>query len=231
MSRPTISVQPRSVHGKEVSKLRKAGTLPAVVYGAGIESQSVAVDAREFELLRRHAGHNAVVDLQLDGGKPLPVLLHVIQVHPVSRKTIHIDFLAVNMEEERTIDVSLVIVGESEAIERLGGVLLHLRDAVSVRAKPDDIPSGIELDISPLVDFETTLHASDLTMPAGVTLVTDEGEALARVQAPRVEEEEPEVAAEEGAEGEGAEGEAETEASGDGDSGGGESSGGDSEES
>src|SRR6187401_285076 len=65
MSRPTISVQPRSVHGKEVSKLRKAGTLPAVVYGAGIESQSVAVDAREFELLRRHAGHNAVVDLQL----------------------------------------------------------------------------------------------------------------------------------------------------------------------
>ena len=219
MSRPTLSVQPRSVLGKDVSKLRRSGTLPAVVYGAGVESQSVAVDAREFELLRRHAGRHAVVDLQMDSGKPLPVLLHAIQEHPVSRKTLHIDFLAVNMEEERTMDVPLIIVGESEAIERLGGVLLHLRDAVQVRAKPDDIPSGIELDISPLVDFETTLHVSDLTMPAGVTLVTDEGEALARVQAPRVEEvEEPVVA----------EGE---EASGEAESSGGESSGGDSEES
>ena len=168
----------------------------------------------------------------MDSGKPLPVLLHAIQEHPVSRKTLHIDFLAVNMEEERTMDVPLIIVGESEAIERLGGVLLHLRDAVQVRAKPDDIPSGIELDISPLVDFETTLHVSDLTMPAGVTLVTDEGEALARVQAPRVEEvEEPVVAdGEEGAEG--AEGAAEgEEASGEAESSGGESSGGDSEES
>ena len=230
MSRPKLSVQPRSVHGKEVSKLRKSGTLPAVVYGAGVESQSVAVDAREFEVLRRHAGRHAVVDLQMDGAKPLPVLLHAIQEHPVSRKTLHIDFLAVNMDEERTMDVPLVIVGESEAIERLGGVLLHLRDAVVVKAKPDDIPSGIELDITPLVDFETTLHVSDLKMPDGVTLVTDEGEALARVQAPRVEEVEEPVAAEEG-EGEGAEAGAEgEEPSGESDSGGGDSSG-DSEES
>jgi len=220
MSRPTLSVQPRSVHGKEVSKLRKSGTLPGVVYGAGVESQSVAVDAREFEVLRRHAGRNAVVDLQMDGAKPLPVMLQSIQEHPLSRKTLHIDFLAVNMQEERTIDVPLIVVGESEAIERLGGVLLHLRDAVSVRAKPDDIPSGIELDISSLVDFETTLHASDLKMPEGVALVTDEGEALARVQAPRVEDEP--VGAEEAAP-EGAEAAAETDAaSGEAESGGGE---------
>jgi len=155
-------------------------------------------------------------------------MLQAIQEHPVSRKPLHIDFLAVNMEEERTIDVPLIVVGESEAIERLGGVLLHLRDAVSVRAKPDDLPSGIELDISSLVDFETTLHASDLTMPAGVTLLTDETDALARVQAPRVEEE-PEVAEE--VEGEAAEGAAEGEdASAEAESGG-DSSSGDSEES
>jgi large subunit ribosomal protein L25 len=220
MSRPTLSVQPRSVHGKEVSKLRKSGTLPGVVYGAGVESQSVAVDAREFEVLRRHAGRNAVVDLEMDGAKPLPVMLQSIQEHPLTRKTLHIDFLAVNMQEERTIDVPLIVVGESEAIERLGGVLLPLRDAVSVRAKPDDIPSGIELDISSLVDFETTLHASDLKMPEGVALVTDEGEALARVQAPRVEEE---PTAGEG-EGEAAESAATGEAA-EGESGGAESSG------
>ena len=134
-----------------------------------------------------------------------PVLLHAIQEHPVSRKAIHIDFLVVNMEEERTIDVPILIVGESDAVDKLGGVLLHLRDSVLVRAKPDDIPSGVDLDITSLTDFEQTLHASDLRIPDGVTLVTDESEAVARVQAPRVEEE-PEVAEAEIAEGEAAEG-------------------------
>ena len=228
MSRPTLSVQPRSVRGKEVAKLRRAGTLPGVVYGAGVESQPIAVDAREFDVLRRHAGRHAVVDLQLDGGKPLPVLLHAIQEHPVSRKAIHIDFLAVNMEEERTIDVPILIIGESEAVDKLGGVLLHLRDSVLVRAKPDDIPSGVELDITPLVDFDATLHATDLRIPEGVTLITDEAEAVARVQAPRVEEE-PEPVAEE--EGEAAEGEGEGEAPAtEAEASGGETSG-DSEES
>ncbi len=193
-----LSVQPRSVRGKEVAKLRRAGTLPGVVYGAGQDSQPIAIDAREFEVLRRQAGRNAVVDLQMDGGKPLPVLLHVIQEHPVTRKPIHIDFLAVNMEEERTIDVPILIVGDSEAVDKLGGVLLHLRDSVLIRAKPDDIPSGVELDITSLVDFEQTLHASDLSMPEGVALVTEPTEAVARVQAPRLEEVEPVVEAVEG---------------------------------
>lgn len=156
---------------------------------------AIAMDAREFDVLHRQAGRNAVVDLHLDGGKAQPVLLHAIQEHPLTRKPIHIDFLAVNMEEERTIDVPVLIIGESEAVEKLGGVLLHFRDAVLIKAKPDDIPSGVELDITPLADFESILHASDLHMPPGVTLVTDPTEPLARVQAPRLEEVEPTVEA------------------------------------
>jgi large subunit ribosomal protein L25 len=200
MARPKLSVQPRSVRGKEVAKLRRAGTLPGVVYGAGTESTPIAIDAREFEVLHRQAGRHAVVDLHLDGGQPKPVLLQAIQEHPVTRKPLHIDFLAVNMEEERTVDVPVQIIGESEAVEKLGGVLLHLRDAVLVRAKPDDIPSSVELDVTPLVDFEQVLHASDLVVPAGATLVTDPSEALARVQPPRIEEPEPVVEAVEGEE-------------------------------
>jgi large subunit ribosomal protein L25 len=191
MSRPKLSVQPRSLSGKEVARLRRAGTLPAVVYGAGQESMNIQLDAHEFEILHRQTGRNAVVDLQLDGGRPRPVMLHHIQEHPLTRKPLHVDFLAVNMEEERTIDVPITIVGASEAVDRMGGVLLHLRDTVLVRAKPDDLPSGVELDISSLADFEHVLHASDLQIPAGVTLVTEATEPLARVQAPRLEEPEP----------------------------------------
>lgn len=206
MSRPQLSAHPREVRGKAVANLRRSGVLPAVVYGAGVPSQNISLDAHEFELLRRRAGRHAVIDLSIDGdAKAQPVLLQAIQEHPVSRHTLHVDLLVVNLEEERTVDVPIVFVGQSEAVAKLGGVLLHLRDAVLVRAKPDDLPSGIELDISSLVDFELTLHVSDLLMPAGVTLVTDPGEALARVQQPRIEEEpvaaEAEVAPEAGAEG------------------------------
>jgi large subunit ribosomal protein L25 len=161
---------------------------------------NIQLDAHEFEILHRQTGRNAVVDIQLDGGRPKPVMLHHIQEHPLTRKTLHVDFLAVNMEEERTIDVPIVVVGASEAVDRMGGVLLHLRDAVIVRAKPDDIPSGVELDISSLVDFEHVLHASDLQIPEGVTLVTDATEPLARVQAPRLEEAEPQPELPEGLE-------------------------------
>jgi large subunit ribosomal protein L25 len=211
MSRPTLAARPRAVVGKHVAHLRRGGVLPGVVYGAGVESTAIEFDAHEFELLHRQTGRHAVVDLQLDGSQPQPVLLHVIQEHPISRRPIHVDFLAVNMQEERTVDVRIVAVGHSEAVERLGGVLLHLRDEVIVRAKPDDLPSSIELDITPLDTFEGVLHASDLIIPPGVTLVTDPSEPVARVQAPRIEEE-PEVeptVAPEGIEGEaGVEGEA-----------------------
>jgi large subunit ribosomal protein L25 len=218
MSRPQLSARPRDVRGKAVAHLRKGGVLPAVVYGAGIQSQNISLDTHEFELLRRRAGRNAVIDLSIEGdGKAQPVLLQAIQEHPVSRHPLHVDLLVVNLEEERTVDVPLVFVGTSEAVAKQGGVLLHLRDSVLVRCKPDDLPSGIEVDISPLVDFESALHASDLVMPPGVALVTDPSEAIARVQQPRIEEEPvaapAEAAAEEGAAeptAEGAEGGGET---------------------
>lgn len=210
MSRPKLSAQPRDANGRAAMKLRRDGVLPAVVYGNKRASQSIQLDAREFEVLRRQVSRNAMLDLQLDGGRPEPVLLHAIQEHPVTRRTLHVDLLAVSMTEERTVDVPILTIGTSEAVEKLGGVLLHLRDAVQVRALPDDLPANIELDITPLESFEVVLHASDLNMPAGTTLITDAQEPVARVQPPRVEElavpgveeaEEGVEAPEEGAEG------------------------------
>ena len=181
--------------GKKVATLRRAGRLPGVVYGAGVTSQSISLDMHEFELLHRHTGRHAVLDLTVAGeAKAQPVLLQAIQEHPISRHPVHVDLLVVNLQEEMTVDVPVVAVGEAPAIDKLGGVLLHLHDAVVVRAKPDDLPSQIEIDISVLDSFEAVLHASDLRMPAGVTLVTDATEAIMRVQQPRVEEEEAVIA-------------------------------------
>jgi large subunit ribosomal protein L25 len=201
MSRPKLSAAAREVHGKAVKNLRREGIVPAVVFGHGVESNAIQIDAHEFELLRRRTGRNTLLDLSLDGKTAVPVLVHDVQVHPITRHPLHVDLLVVKMTEELTVDVQVVLTGESTAVERLGGVLLQLRNTVQVKALPDHLPQSVELDITPLEDFDQVLHVSDIAVPADVTLLTDAGEAVARVQAPRVEEVEPVAeVAEEGAE-------------------------------
>jgi len=203
-ARATLAAEHRDVTGKKVARLRQAGRLPAVVYGNGIDSASVSVDSHDFEQLRRHVGPNALVDLSIDGDKARPVLVHGVQVHPVNRRTLHVDLFLVRMTEEMTVDVPLHPTGESPAVNLHGGTLLHQIESVKVRALPDHLPQVLEYSIESLVDFETTLHVRDLVIPSDVTLVTDGDEVIAKVQAPRVEEE-PVVAAEaEAAEGEAA---------------------------
>ena len=208
-ARPTLAAEHREVTGKAVNRLRQAGRLPAVVYGHGVESSNVSVDAHEFEILRRHTGPNTLVDLSVDGKKPKPVLINGVQLHPVNRRTLHLDLFLVRMTEELTVDVPLVPTGESLAVTQLGGTLLHVTETVKVRALPDHLPQSIEYAIDPLVDFDTTLYVRDLVVPSDVTLLADPDEIVAKVQAPRVEVEEVPVVAEgEAAEGEAAEGEA-----------------------
>jgi large subunit ribosomal protein L25 len=211
-ARPQLAAARRTVTGKKVAYMRREGRLPAVVYGRGLESDSVSLDTHEFEVLRRKAGANTLIDLSVDGGTASPVLVHEVQLHRVTRKPLHVDLYVVRMTEELTVDVALVSEGESEAVENGGGTLLHVIDHVRVRALPDHLPESIHYSIESLLTFDDAIHVSDLVIPADATLLTDPGEVVAKVLPPRVEEE-PVVAeveeGEEGAEGaeEGAEGE------------------------
>jgi len=207
--RPTLAAVHRDVTGKRVARLRRDGLLPAVVYGHGLESDPVQLDTHEFELLRRRAGPNALIDLKVDSKKPLPVLVHGVQIHPVTRRPLHIDLFAVRMTEEIVVDVPVRTVGIAPAVDMLNGTLTHVIDHVRVRAWPDQLPQSIEVSVEDLVDFDAAVHARDLPIPEGATLLTDPDEIVARVLPPRVEVEEvaPEAEAEEeGAEGEAAEG-------------------------
>jgi large subunit ribosomal protein L25 len=203
-ARPTLAATHREVTGKKVAQLRTAGRLPAVVYGRGLESDSVSVDSHEFEQLRRHAGPNTLIDLSVDGGKATPILVHDVQLHRVTRRPLHADLYVVRMTEELTVDVPLVSEGESEAVENLGGTLLHVIEHVRVRALPDHLPQSIHYSVASLATFEDVIHVSDLVVPGDATLMTDPTEIVAKVLPPRVEEE---PVAAEAAEGEAAEGE------------------------
>lgn len=209
IARPTLAAQHREITGKAVAHLRKAGQLPAVVYGHGETSSNVMVDSHEFDVLRKRIGPNALVDLSVDGKAARPVLIHEVQIHPVHRRPLHADLFLVRMTEELTVDVPLVATGESHAVEQLNGTLLHPTETVRVKALPDHLPQSIEYSIDSLVDFDATVHVRDLTIPSDVTLLTDPDEIIAKVQAPRIEvEEEPVVEEGELEEGEVAEGEA-----------------------
>ena len=208
--RPALAAERRTVTGKAVAHLRRDGQLPAVVYGHGLESAPVTIDAHEFDLLRRRVGPNALIDLSIDGKKPTPVLIHGVQIHKVNRRPIHVDLFAVRMTEEITVEVPVHGVGESEAVARHGGTLLNASGTVKAKARPDHLPQAFEVDLSSLVDFDATIHVRDIVVPEGVTILADPDEIIFKVAPPRIQEAEIPVAAEgaeaEGAAAEGAEG-------------------------
>jgi large subunit ribosomal protein L25 len=209
-ARPKLAATTRSVTGKKVAYLRRDGQLPAVVFGRGIDSDNVQLDAHEFEQLRRHAGPNTLIDLSVDGGRAKPVLVHGVQSHRVNRRPLHVDLFVVRMTEKLTVEVPLVSEGESDAVENAGGTLLHVLEHVRVSALPDHLPQSIHYSIESLRTFDDQVHVRDLAIPEDATLLTDLDEVVAKVLPPRVEEE-PVAAAEpaegeEAAEGEAAEG-------------------------
>jgi large subunit ribosomal protein L25 len=205
--RPTLAALPRTELGKATAHLRKAGRIPAVVFGHG-ESTSVSVDAHEFELLRRRAGANALIDLEVAGGQTTPVVINGVQLHRVHRTPLHVDLFRVNLAEDMTVDVMVHSFGESEAVTKEGGTLIHAVDHVRVRARPDRLPKFIEVDVSTLADFDSVIAVRDLPVPAGAAILNDQDEVIFRVLAPRVVEVEPEAVAEVAPVAEPAEGEA-----------------------
>lgn len=190
--RPTLAALPRTEMGKATSHLRKAGRIPAVVFGNGA-STPVSVDAHEFQLLRRRAGANALIDLEVEGGQTTPVVINGVQLHRVNRMPLHVDLFRVNLTEDMTVDVVVRSIGESEAVTKEGGTLLHAVDHVRVRARPDRLPKFIEVDVTTLTDFDSVIAVRDLPVPDGAAILNDPDEVIFRVLAPRVAEVEPEA--------------------------------------
>jgi len=195
----SLAATSRTVTGKKVALLRKGGQIPAIVFGHGIESTPVSLDAHEFDHIRRTAHSNTIVDLKIDGKAAHKVMIHGLQIDPRSRSLLHVDLFELKTGEEVTVEIALHATGESYAVVRLGGTLLHNVDRIKVRALPENLPDSIEYSIESLNDFDTAIHLRDLTLPAGVTLLSEPEEVVAKVAAPKVEEvatPEAEVAAE-----------------------------------
>ena len=194
--RPRLAAASRTVTGKAVAHMRKEGRVPAVVYGHGTASEPVSLDAHEFDQLRRHTGASTLIDLSVDDHKVRPVLVSSVQVHPVNRRPLHVDLFVVRMTEELVVEVPLVGTGSAPASES-GGTLVHPVSSVRVRALPANLPDSLHYDLSSLISYDVTITVADIAAPEGVTIVADPADVVARVLAPRVEEEVVVAAAEE----------------------------------
>jgi large subunit ribosomal protein L25 len=178
--------------GTKPEKLRKEGRLPAVFYGRKEESVPIAVSEQEFERVWREAGESTI--LSLEGvGEPKEALIHDVAVHPVSGKPLHADFYVIEKGRKLEVEVPLEFVGVAPAVKDLGGSLVKVLHELEIEALPKDLPHGIKVDISGLVDFESYLAVKDLALPAGVTALVDPNDIVVSVAEPKeeIEEEAP----------------------------------------
>ena len=219
----SLKAEPRTTVGKKVKNLRRAGFIPAVVYGRGAKNQNISLGLKDFNHAYEKAGTSALIEIAVDGKEKINVLAHEPQYDPVLGKPVHVDFYQVRMDEKIKTEVPLRLVGESEAVTQLDGTLVNPRDNVEVECLPNKLVHELEVDITKLKTFDDQIKVGDLTAPDGIKILTDPEEVIALVEAPRSEEELAELekpTAEQEAEAveqvagakdeEGAEGEAET---------------------
>jgi large subunit ribosomal protein L25 len=187
----TFSLQAsrRTVTGKAVDHVRKAQHVPAVMYGHGVESVNLEVDAIALLKLIRQAGTSSLVDLSIDGGAPTKVLIHAVQHHPTRPDILHVDFYQVRMTEKLETDIELNLIGESAAVKEMGGILVRSMDKVKVSCLPGDLVHSIDVDIAALKTFEDRIRVADIVAPKGITIMENPEEIVATVSQPRTEAE------------------------------------------
>jgi large subunit ribosomal protein L25 len=195
----------RTTGSRSSNRLRAEGKVPGVLYGHGSDPRSVSVVRRELRAaLTTEAGLNALINLDVAGDRVLTIVRD-LQRDAVRHEVTHVDFIIVNRDEVVTVEVPIILEGESKAVNDENGTIDQQGYTLTVNAKPGSIPNELTLDVSGM-EIGDTLRVSDLTLPSGVTTDADPEDpvAVAMVTRSTIEAEAEEAAAEAAAEAEAA---------------------------
>ncbi len=183
-----IAIRPRTIQGKKVSRLRREGVLPGVVYGGHKASAPVETDMHAFELGYRRWGRTTLVTLEGLPDGEVAALISDVSRDTITGRMLHVDFQRVSLTEKVGAEVPLHFAGESPAV-KAGGVLVHAREHVRVEAFPQDIPHAIEVDLSRLVEIDDAIFIRDLAVDTARVEIQEDGDELVVKAVPvRVEE-------------------------------------------
>lgn len=215
MEKVVLKATRREITGKQVSALRRAGQLPAVIYGRHTEPISIALDAHGAGLALGRVGSSSLISVEVDG-KEYPALVRERQRDFIRGTLKHVDFLAVSLTESLRAEVRIELAGVSPAAKDLNAVLVTGLHSVSVECLPTDLPDRIVVDISGLREVGDGIHVRDLEVSEKVRILDDPDEMvvvatyakqevveavaqpLEGVVAPEAEAEEPELSVERG---------------------------------
>ena len=192
MKSVALKAYPRAqVQRAEVTKLRRAGRVPATIYGRQVEPQNLEVVYDDLaELINHSASENVLVDLTVekDARTKRLALVQDIQHHPLSGKMLHVDLHEVAENEKVTVNVPVETIGEAAGVKTGGGTLEHVMFKLKVRSLPKDLPEQIVVDVAAL-EIGKSIHLGDIAAPAGVEILGDKHLTVVAVSAPRAEEE------------------------------------------
>lgn len=187
-----LLVKTREGTGRKNKKIREQGFIPAVLYGREVENLLLSVNGQDFKKIYEKVGASVLVNLKIsNGGKEdeRVVLVQDTAKDVVNGKIIHIDFNQIKMDEETEVEVPLIFVGESIAVEREGGVLVKNIQSIEVKALPQNLPKQIEADISIIKSFDNSIRVKDLKIPENVKVTASLEDIVASVVPPRTSEE------------------------------------------
>jgi large subunit ribosomal protein L25 len=174
---------------RESGKAAVPGVIRAVMYGPKNPTASIAVSEAEFNKIWKAAGESTVVTLECADGEH-DTLIHDIARNPVTDAITHVDFYAVDKNVKVSVAVPIEFIGVSPAVKDLGGILIKVMHELEIEALPKDLPHGLEVDISSLVDFQSHITAGDIVLPSGVSLTVAPEEIVALVNEAKEEVEE-----------------------------------------
>ncbi len=210
-----LAAELRQAQGKKNRQLRREGYVPGIIYGPSIAPISVQFPYRSVEVTLMNAGGTNLIDVEVNGDS-FPSLAREVQRDVVRGDILHVDFLAVDQTQRISVEVPIVMRGESPVVAAREGILITGRSSLTLEVFPSDIRDSIVIDLTTLTELGSEVLVRDLTFGESVTVHNDPNEMLAKIVQPaaaRAEEEFDELEEElEGEEGEAGDEEAESEA-------------------
>jgi large subunit ribosomal protein L25 len=193
MEKVVLKATQREARGKKVGALRRAGKLPAVLYGHRIESTPIMLEAHEATLRLSHLTSSSLVMIDLDG-QEYPALVREKQKDYLRNRLLHVDFQVISMTEKVTTKVGIELSGTAPVVKEFSAVIVTVLNELEIECMPQDLPQRVVIDISGLTEIGASIHVRDVVLSDKVKILDDPAETIIVASATREEKVEVEEA-------------------------------------